>query len=1240
MRRPPYLAITVLCLASILSSAADWPQWRYDAGRSGYSPDALPAELELHWTRELPKPQVAWPTEARKQFDATYEPVVAGRTLFVGSPNDGSVRAFDTETGEQEWQFYTDGPVRFAPVAANGKVYAASDDGRLYCLDAGTGQPRWTFRAAPSDRPDLRHIGNNRLVSCWALRGGPVLVGDTIFVASGIWPIMGTFVYAVDANTGKVRWCNDRAHRISGVRVDHLGVQDAGIAPQGYLACEKGRLVVPNGRSLPAGFDATTGKLLWFCQGGRNGHWRVATRGGYAFVGNSGVVNTEHGRELGSSFYFRHDPGGGRWTKYFLAEAPKLAYEIMPGVSSCSVFAGQAVFGIHKGTLYAYDLRSAKLVPYETTVRGEKAKPNRWELDELWNLATGHTARGRALIGAGERLYGHTGNVLFAAHIPEGRRRPRLAWKKQLPGKPTAMAAADNRLFVVCDRSRILCFGPGAKASKTWEQAADPLATPDDEWTVAAADILRQTKTQDGYCLVLGLASGRLVEEILTQSRLRVIAADASSTEIDDLRDRMVAAGLYGERVEAVVADPLALSLAPCIASLIVSERYTAKDLTDEATARLHGRLRPYGGTICLRDDLGGWALERRTGPIPGSFDWTHGCADAARTYFSKDDNVKLPLAVLWYGEGEDHGFHKANDYGSGSKPQVAAGRLFAFRVRDHTLHALDVYTGRKLWQKTVAAFTRYASMPDGIYVAEGNRCTVCNPATGEALKTYPYAVEGLKELFVGDIRVDRDIIVIGVAAQKKRSILAGLWDSTVLIGLDRTTGKQLWVHRAKERFNIHGLAMGEGMVFCADSASVAKTGDMQRRGDPPKTLAVTLKVLDARTGQARWQQDREVPFMTHRHFGSMRNYDDWVAYAAASGVVLAGKHQRIFGFEAATGRVLWQAKGNLPQPTIIRGQELIPQTGVIYDVRSGKATGKRAFAYRGYGCNYGVGGKHLFTKRAGSMTLFDVATNRMVKPVPTRSGCSHSAIAAGGVLTVANFMDHCVCNWPVQTSYALFHLPAAAGWYGDATLEEPLRTTIAAAERAKAAKPSKASKAKATPKPPPPNMRVLVPAGAIWRYLDDGSDPGKAWIASDFDDRAWRSGPAQLGYGDRDEATKLSFGTNPRQKHLAYYFRHEFSVKEPAHFGKLLVRLIRDDGAVVYLNGAELVRSSMPEGPIGPKTSARFCGGSENRWVEAKAAATLKTGRNVLAVEVHQAGPTSSDISFDLQLLGELRRK
>ena len=118
-KRTGLLTVITLCLLPCLSSctSGDWPTWRHDASRSGASEEALPAELHLQWTRKLPAPLPAWPNEPRLHFDASYEPIVAGKMLFVSSPNDGSVAAYDTETGARRWRFFTEGPVRFAPVA-------------------------------------------------------------------------------------------------------------------------------------------------------------------------------------------------------------------------------------------------------------------------------------------------------------------------------------------------------------------------------------------------------------------------------------------------------------------------------------------------------------------------------------------------------------------------------------------------------------------------------------------------------------------------------------------------------------------------------------------------------------------------------------------------------------------------------------------------------------------------------------------------------------------------------------------------------------------------------------------------------------------------------------------------------------------------------------------------------------------------------------------------------------------
>src|SRR5688572_22087221 len=73
-------------------------------------------------------------------------------------------------------------------------------------------------------------------------------------------------------------------------------------------------------------------------------------------------------------------------------------------------------------------------------------------------------------------------------------------------------------------------------------------------------------------------------------------------------------------------------------------------------------------------------------------------------------------------------------------------------------------------------------------------------------------------------------------------------------------------------------------------------------------------------------------------------------------------------------------------------------------------------------------------------------------------------------------------------------------------------------------------------------SAQVLVPAGAVWKYLDNGSDQGTGWSSPGFDDSSWASGPAQLGFGDGDEATVVSFG-NEINRFVTTYFRHVFGV-------------------------------------------------------------------------------------------------
>jgi hypothetical protein len=136
-------------------------------------------------------------------------------------------------------------------------------------------------------------------------------------------------------------------------------------------------------------------------------------------------------------------------------------------------------------------------------------------------------------------------------------------------------------------------------------------------------------------------------------------------------------------------------------------------------------------------------------------------------------------------------------------------------------------------------------------------------------------------------------------------------------------------------------------------------------------------------------------------------------------------------------------------------------------------------------------------------------------------------------------------------------------------------------------------------------------------------------------------SGAAKLGYGSGDEGTVVSYGPNAAAKYVTTYFRHRFTVSDPSVFSTLNLRVLRDDGAVVYLNGTEIRRDNMPTGTITYTTTAptNMDAADELTFFASPpiSPASLVTGDNVLAVEVHQKSVGSSDLAFDLELLGGL---
>ena len=159
-----------------------------------------------------------------------------------------------------------------------------------------------------------------------------------------------------------------------------------------------------------------------------------------------------------------------------------------------------------------------------------------------------------------------------------------------------------------------------------------------------------------------------------------------------------------------------------------------------------------------------------------------------------------------------------------------------------------------------------------------------------------------------------------------------------------------------------------------------------------------------------------------------------------------------------------------------------------------------------------------------------------------------------------------------------------------------------------------------------------LIKKGAVWKYYDTSMAPPAGWNSLGFDDSQWKSGPAELGYGDGDEKTILSYGGNANNKFISYYFRKTFTINDTSLIKEAMINAIFDDGIVIYLNGNEVIRNSMPSGTITWNTLASA--NNENASLSVNISTQwLKNGENVIAAEVHQNSVSSSDVSFDLSL-------
>ena len=1048
--------------------AADWPQWRHDARRGNASPQELAATLHPQWTRELPATTPAWPDQPKMQYDLAYEPILVGQILVFGSPVNDRLTAVDVGTGKEIWRYYADGPIRFAPAAWENRVYFASDDGYLTCLDLPDGKLLWKFRGGPTDR---KILGNQRLISAWPARGAPVVADGTVYFAASIWPFMGIFIHALDARTGAVLWTNDGDGSLF-MKQPHNTDAFASVAPQGPLVVTGDLLLIPGGRSVPACYNRKTGKLVRYqlAENGKRG-------GGYEVAALEKIF-------INGGAAFELD------TEKYLGE-----------IGQQVVATTERLFAYSAGSCRVYDIRTAKNEEFDTIDRkGKTTKNFRWSMNEIGSCKLPPV---ECLILAGGRLYAGGKGFIASVMVNEAGKQLTLASQIPVEGTVLRLLAGADRLIAVTREGRIICLG----ADKTQEvihqekKNDEPIL---DAWTIKVRDLLRSAPCKEGYGIVVGLGNGRLVKELARNSSLHIIGLDQEADKVQSLRRTLDRDNLLGNRIALLSASPRS-ALPPYLANIIVIEPGWLANHRDQLP-ELYNALRPFGGSAYffkdgeeknLKSTLTSARLVnaeisetthfvsvRRQGPLPDTANWTHEHGDAANTRVSKDQLVKAPLGLLWFGGVSNEGILPR--HGHGPQPHVVDGRLIIEGV--DLLRAIDIYTGRLLWETKlpgVGAFfnnvlhqpganasgSNYVSTAGGIYVVYGKSCLKLDPATGQKLAEFklPTSTGQNESPLWGYLNVAEEYLIgggdpildpkllpmldpkekgddpdpgskvpgitgkINKLLKNAKGFNDNLSASMRLVVMHNQTGKVLWSVEAKSGFRHNATCVGGGRLYTIDRLSGQQLSKYKRLGEEPP-FPSRLRVFDLKTGRELWSAHADL-------FGT------WLSYSAKHDIVIeSGRVARdtlldepkgMRAYNARDGAVLWFDK-SFVGPAMIHGDTILQDqggcdlvTGAL-KMRQDPITGQIVpwKWLRTYGCDTPSASEHLISFRSGAAGYFDLCNDGGTGNIGgLRSSCTNNQIVAGGILTFPDFTRTCTCAYQNQTSLALIHMPEAEMW-------------------------------------------------------------------------------------------------------------------------------------------------------------------------------------------------------------------
>ncbi len=1031
------LVVLLVTTGNVLR-AADWPAYRHDLQRSGVTQEALSMPLHPHWIyQSAHQPRPAWPEPGRElnrlAFDQAQEVTAAGGLVFFGSSTDHKVYAIDLATGKPKWNFFTEGPIRFAPTIDQDQVFVASDDGVLYCLNATDGKLRWKFRGGPRDE---RMIGNGQLISRWPLRSGVAVDSGVVYFAAGMWPNEGVFLFALDAASGKVIWKNDTTGTGYVDQPHPPSCAVTGVAPQGYLLGQSERLFLPTGRSVPAVYDRNSGQLQYYRS--RPSSWGDRWGGSWNTIAGDLLLSwrCHIGPDMAPlEGEYAPDPADG--IVAFDAKSGAVKRDF-PGKLQ-AVVQDNTIFMSGSGKITAYD--------FEKWSKGEApGKCMKWE--------TPHP-RAYALILAGDTLVVGGDGTVTAIDAVTGKE----LWSDKTEGQARSLAVADSRLLVSTTTGQIKCYGQQtASAAAVTSFQRETADFTNGKESSASADlvrqILKQTGKKAGYCLVLGLGTGQLLYDLATQSELTVYCLDNDAAKIRRARQALDRTGLYGRRI-VIQQGPLNGNCYPDYFADLVLLPITSSDALQRQSADDVFRvLHPYGGIVhaVTGDDrdhveaveqwFGGadmpetevrmttGAVQAVRGKLPGAGNWTHQYASSQKSGCSTDQLARLPLKLLWFGEPGPS--ELVSRHWKGPAPLCVDGRMYV--VGQDCLLGVDAYNGRQLWRRDLPNLGRTPVSETGsnvaaddqcVYAVIGNRCLRLDGKTGKTVQTYQIPTTLASPPANNTATNNTKGLTWGYLAVSPAGILGSMGDSRwgqAVFLLDKS-GETAWVYQAAGVVGSNAIALDGDRVYVIDQTRPDRITAARKRGQK-LNVVWKLVALDVATGKVVWETDKGIAGRTHLWLGD--------------GLLLATGGRTMCGYDPSTGKQRYARDVAMKRSPVIVGDTIYGEP-VAFDLATGAPKQRRNpftgtatdwnFS-RSYGCGAISASPNLLLFRSGTLGIDDIAGDTGVHNFGgIRAGCYVNAIAAAGLVLMPTSDAGCTCSYCYQTTIALAPARRRENW-------------------------------------------------------------------------------------------------------------------------------------------------------------------------------------------------------------------